>query len=99
MKRLDGAVNRKARSGVIIGANQRIGVEEGIKAYTVGGAYTTHEENKKGRIVAGQFADLVVLDKDPTAIDPAGLPGVGVTMTIVGGKIVYGDGGPPTAGR
>ena len=99
MKRLDGAVNRKARSGVIIGANQRIGVEEGIKAYTVGGAYTTHEENKKGRIVAGQFADLVVLDKDPTAIDPAGLPGVGVTMTIVGGKIVFGDGGQATAGR
>ena len=100
MKRLDGAVNRKARSGVIIGANQRIGVEEGIKAYTVGGAYTTHEENKKGRIVAGQFADLVVLDKDPTAIDPAGLPGVTPTMTIVGGKIVFGaDAQPATAGR
>jgi predicted amidohydrolase YtcJ len=89
MKRLDGAVNRKARSGVVIGANQRIGVEEAIKAYTVGGAYTSHEEGVKGRVVAGQFADLVVLDKDPTAIDPAGLPGVGVTMTIVGGKIVY----------
>ena len=99
MKRLDGAVNRKARSGVIIGANQRIGVEEGIKAYTVGGAYTSHEEGVKGRVVAGQFADLVVLDKDPTAIDPAGLPGVGVTMTIVGGKIVFGDGGQATAGR
>jgi predicted amidohydrolase YtcJ len=100
MKRLDGAVNRRARSGVIIGANQRIGVEEGIKAYTVGGAYTTHEEGVKGRVVAGQFADLVVLDKDPTAIDPLGLPGVGVTMTIVGGKIVFGGEGPAvTAGR
>jgi predicted amidohydrolase YtcJ len=100
MKRLDGAVNRRARSGVVIGANQRIGVEEGIKAYTVGGAYTSHEEGVKGRIVAGQFADLVVLDKDPTAIDPAGLPGVGVTMTIVGGKIVFGgDGQTAVAGR
>jgi predicted amidohydrolase YtcJ len=99
MKRLDGAVNRKARSGVIIGANQRIGVEEAIKAYTVGGAYTSHEEGVKGRVVAGQFADLVVLDKDPTAIDPAGLVGVGVTMTIVGGKVVFGGGGQATAGR
>ena len=97
MKRLDGAVNRRARSGVVIGANQRIGVEEAIKAYTVGGAYTTHEEGVKGRVVAGQFADLVVLDKDPTAIDPFGLPSVGVTMTIVGGKIVFGDGAPVVA--
>ena len=100
MKRLDGAVNRRARSGVVIGANQRIGVEEAIKAYTVGGAYTSHEEGVKGRVVAGQFADLVVLDKDPTAIDPAGLPQVGVTMTIVGGKIVFGgDGQAVAAGR
>jgi predicted amidohydrolase YtcJ len=100
MKRLDGAVNRKARSGVIIGANQRIGVEEGIKAYTVGGAYTSHEEGVKGRVVAGQFADLVVLDKDPTAIDPVGLPSVGVVMTIVGGKVVFGgEATPAMAGR
>jgi predicted amidohydrolase YtcJ len=97
MKRLDGAVNRKARSGVVIGAGQRIGVEEAIKAYTVGGAYTSHEEGVKGRVVAGQFADLVVLDKDPTAIDPAGLPGVGVTMTIVGGKVVFGGDGQVVA--
>jgi predicted amidohydrolase YtcJ len=74
---------------VVVGANQRIGLEEAMKAYTVGGAYTTHEEGVKGRVVAGQFADLVVLDKDPTAIDPVRLPGVAVTMTIVGGKLVY----------
>jgi predicted amidohydrolase YtcJ len=99
MKRLDGAVNRKARSGVVIGAGQRIGVEEAIKAYTVGGAYTSHEEGVKGRVVAGQFADLVVVDKDPTAIDPFGLSSVEVTMTIVGGKVVFGDGAPAVAGR
>lgn len=89
MKRLDGAVNRKAPSGIVIGDNQRIGVEEAIKAFTVGGAYTTHEEGVKGRVVAGQFADLVVLDQDPTAIPPQRLPEVGIVMTIVGGKIVY----------
>ena len=89
MKRLDGAVNRRAPSGVVIGADQRIGVEAAIKAYTVGGAYTTHEENVKGRIVAGQFADLVVLDQDPTAIDTQRLPEVGIVMTMVSGKVVY----------
>jgi predicted amidohydrolase YtcJ len=89
MKRLDGAVNRKAPSGVVIGDNQRVGVEEAIKAFTVGGAYTTHEEDVKGRVVAGELADLVVLDQDPTAIDTRMLPSVGVVMTIIGGKVAY----------
>lgn len=89
MKRLDGAVNRKAPSGVIIGENQRISVEEAIKAYAVGGAYTTHEEGIKGRVVAGQFADLVVLDQDPTTIATERLPEVRVMMTIVGGQVVF----------
>jgi predicted amidohydrolase YtcJ len=91
MKRLDGAVNRIARSGKPVGINQKIGVEEAIRAFTVGGAYTSHEENKKGSIVPGQLADLVVLDRDPTAIDPATLPSVRVMATIVGGRVVYGQ--------
>lgn len=91
MKRLDGAVNRKTSSGVVIGENQRIGVEEAIEAYTFGGAYTTHEENKKGKIIAGQLADLVVLNQDPTAIPTTQLLGVKTVMTIVGGRIVWGN--------
>jgi predicted amidohydrolase YtcJ len=90
MKRLDGAVNRIARSGKPVGIDQKIGVEEAIRAYTVGGAYTTHEENKKGSILPGQLADLVILDRDPTAIDPSTLPSVRVMATIVGGRLVYG---------
>jgi len=89
MKRLDGAVNRTTRSGKVIGAGQKIGVEEAIRAYTVGGAYTTHEENRKGSILPGQLADLVILDQDPTAIDPKTLPSVRVTATIVGGQLAY----------
>jgi predicted amidohydrolase YtcJ len=89
MKRLDGAVNRISRSGKPIGANQEISVEEAIRAFTIGGAYTSHEENKKGSIIPGQLADLVILDQDPTAIDPAALPGVRVLATFVGGRQVY----------
>jgi predicted amidohydrolase YtcJ len=89
MRRLEGAVYRTTPSGVVIGSNQCIGAEAAIRAYTVGGAFTTHEENKKGRIVAGQLADLVVLDNDPTRIDARGLAGVQVMMTIVGGKEAY----------
>jgi predicted amidohydrolase YtcJ len=90
MRRLDGAVNRKAPNGMIIGENQKIGVEEAIKAYCVGGAYTSHEEARKGRVVPGQFADLVVLGSDPTTVDPSTLKDVQVEMVLVGGKVAWG---------
>jgi predicted amidohydrolase YtcJ len=89
MIRLGAAVNRETKDGVVLGSNQRIGVEDAIRAYTVGGAYTTHEENKKGRIAAGQFADLLILDKDPTAVDPRTISGIRVLTTIVGGQIAF----------
>lgn len=89
VKRLDGAVNRIARSGRPVGANQRISAEEAIRAYTIGGAYTSHEENRKGSIVPGRLADLVVLDQDPTTIDPRSLPSIHVLATYVGGRPAY----------
>ena len=89
MIRLGSAVNRTTRDGILIGGNQRLGVEEAIKAYTFGGAYTSHEEKKKGRIINGQFADLVVLDKDPRAVNPKDIETIQVEMTIVGGQIAF----------
>jgi len=89
MKRLDGAVNRLSPSGVIIGANQRIGAEDAIYAYCVGGAYTSHEEGRKGRIESGMLADMVVLSADPTAVYPGAIKDIQVMMTILGGKVVY----------
>ncbi|MFL9481470.1 amidohydrolase [Chitinophagaceae bacterium LWZ2-11] len=89
MIRLGSAVNRTTKDGIVLGKEQKISIEEAIKAYTIGGAYTTHEENKKGRIIPGQFADLVVLDNDPTTIDPEKIASIQVITTIVGGKIAY----------
>ena len=89
MIRLGSAVNRTTKDGIVLGSNQKIGVEDAIKAYTVGGAYTTHEENKKGRIVVGQFADMIVLDNNPVTIDPQKVGTIQVVTTIVGGQIVF----------
>ncbi len=90
MIRLGSAVNRATKDGgIVIGANQRIDAEDAIKAYTFGGAYTTFEENKKGRLITGQLADMIVLDKDPTTINPAKIYNVRVLKTISGGKIVF----------
>ena len=89
MPRLGSAVTRKTKEGIVIGANQCIDAETGIKAYTYGGAYTSYEENKKGTLQPGRFADLVVLDADPTAVDPDNIRNIKVQMTIVGGKVAF----------
>ncbi len=89
MIRLASAVNRKTKEGIILGAEQKLNAEEAIKAYTVGGAYTSFEEDKKGRIVPGQFADLVIIDQDPTSIDPDKISDIKILATLVGGKLAY----------
>lgn len=90
MIRLGSAVNRQTKDGgVVIGTNQRIDAEDAIKAYTYGGAYTTFEEGKKGRLLPGQLADMIVLDTDPTTIDPQKINTVNVMMTLSGGKVVF----------
>ena len=89
MSRLGSAVTRKTKDGIVIGANQCIDAEDAIKAYTYGGAYTTFEENKKGTLKPGMFADMAVLDADPTTINPDNIKNIKVNTTIVGGKVVF----------
>lgn len=68
---------------------QKITVEEALKAYTADAAYATFEEQIKGTLKKGKLADFTVLDKDITKIDPVQLPAVKVLSTVVGGKQVY----------
>ena len=61
-----------------------------MKAYTLGSAYITFDETKKGSIEVGKLADLVVLSDDVLALDNVDkIQDIRVEMTIVGGKIVY----------
>ncbi|MEO8216857.1 MAG: amidohydrolase [Acidobacteriota bacterium] len=69
---------------------QKISVEEALKAYTVNGAWAMYREKELGRIAPGMLADLVVLSDDLFSIAPEAIEKVTVKMTIVGGKIVYG---------
>jgi len=89
MPRLSSTVSRKTKEGIVIGANQRIDAEEAIKAYTFGGAYTSFEEKKKGSVLAGQWADLAILNADPTKMDADKIRDIQVLTTLVGGKIAY----------
>ncbi len=68
---------------------QKISVEEAIKCYTINNAYAAFEEDKKGSIEKGKFADLVVLADDILTIDPVKIKDVKVDMTVFDGNVIY----------
>jgi predicted amidohydrolase YtcJ len=71
---------------------QKITIDEAVRAYTVGSAYAEFAEKVKGTITPGKLADLVMLDRDIYAADPAEIDKARVVLTIVDGRIVYEDG-------
>ena len=89
MRVLDATVTRRSRSGDIIGPDQRVDVMTALKAMTIWPAWQHFEEKTKGSIEVGKLADLVVLDKDPTAVDPEKLDSIKVVQTIKEGVTVF----------
>ena len=83
------AVNRVTRKGVKIGPDQAVTPAEALRAATYGGAYAYFEDNKKGSLKVGATADLVILDKDPTAVKPMEIDKIRVLETIKNGTTVY----------
>ena len=53
------------------------------------GAYASYEEDVKGSLEVGKYADLTVLDSDPTTVDPMSIIDIQVERTMVDGKWVY----------
>lgn len=70
---------------------QKIAVEDALRAYTATAAYASFEEGIKGSLERGKLADIVILDRDLTKIPPETIRDARVTHTIVGGKVVYED--------
>ncbi len=68
---------------------QKITVEEALKAYTINAAYASFDENIKGSLEPGKLADFVVLDRDITTIDPVDIWDLKVQQTWVGGRKVF----------
>jgi len=68
---------------------ERITVEEGLQAYTLNAAYLSFEEEVKGSIEVGKFADFTVLSQNPLKVESEKIKDIEVVMTIVGGRVVY----------
>ncbi len=81
------AVERRTRSGRVLGASERIGVERALRAVTIDAAWQLRLEDRIGSIEVGKFADFVLLDADPRG-DPATLRRRRVLATWVGGRRV-----------
>ena len=83
------AVERRTRSGVLLGEDQSISVMQALRAITIDAAYAHFEEGEKGSIVPGKLADLVVLEADPTRVAPADIQHIAVVETIKEGLTVW----------
>lgn len=86
---IQSSVTRTDYTGKTWGANQKVTVEEAIKIGTMHGAYASYEEDKKGSLEPGKYADLTVFSKDMTKVDPSTIMDIKVERTMVGGKWVY----------
>lgn len=84
------AVNRITAGGVVLGADQRIGVMDALKAVTLEPAYQHHEEKEKGSITVGKRADLVILADDPRGVAPDSIRDIKVVETIKDGRPIFG---------
>ncbi len=80
------AVNRRTASGRVLGESERIGVEDALRAITLGAAYTLNMDDRIGSIEVGKFADFCVLESDPLEAAPENLKDIVVAGTVLGGR-------------
>jgi predicted amidohydrolase YtcJ len=86
------AVNRRTPEGFPEAGwipENKISIAQAMKAYTSAGAYSSFEENRKGKIVVGQLADVIVFSQDLFTIDPMNIHETKVVVTVFDGKIIY----------
>lgn len=87
-------VTRELADGTRFYPDQRLGRLEALETYTVNAARSAFEEDVKGTLAPGKFADVVVLDEDLLEVADEHLDDVRVLMTIVGGEVLYEAGTP-----
>ena len=83
------AVTRRLPDGTRFYPQQTMTRVEALRAYTLGNAYAAFEENVKGSVTPGKYADFTVLSQDITTVDEAQILNTRVLFTIVGGRIEY----------
>jgi len=89
---LHSAVNRRTTEGLPAKGwvpQQRISIVDALRAYTLGGAFSSFEEGIKGRIAPGMLADIIVFSQDLFKIDPQRIHETRVVLTVFNGKVIF----------
>ena len=86
------AVTRELPDGTRFYPEEALTREEALYSYTMAAAWSAFEEDVKGSLTPGKYADIVVLTKDILTVPDEEIPEVEVAMTIVGGKVVWNAG-------
>src|SRR6185436_8537361 len=79
------AVTRRTLKGAVIGPEQRVGIDEALKAITIDAAHQIQMEDRLGSLAVGKYADFTILGEDPTVCDPARLLSISVKGTVLAG--------------
>lgn len=82
------AVNRRTRSNVVVGPDERISAMQALRAVTTDAAYSMFLEKDVGSLEVGKFADLAILSGSPLD-DPSAIDRLHVVETIRGGETIY----------
>ena len=91
---LSASVERRDRvSGRVLGPGQALTPLRALRALTADAAHLTFEEDIKGSLEPGKYADLAVLGEDLLTVDPGRIRDIEVELTLVGGRVVHGDAG------
>jgi predicted amidohydrolase YtcJ len=81
------AATRQTLSGRVLGAEQRISLQDALYAVTLGAAYLNFEEGIKGSVESGKLADFTVLSDSPLDVPADQIRDLEVRATVVGGKV------------
>jgi hypothetical protein len=81
------AVNRVTPAGHVVAPEQRIGVQDALRAVTIESAYSWRKENELGSIAPGKLANFTIVDEDPLTVDPSKLRDVPIWGTVFEGRL------------
>jgi len=86
---LAASVTRRMKDGRVFHGEQRMTREEALSSYTLSAAFAAHEDDVKGSLVVGKYADIVILDQDLRTCPDEAITKTKVLYTIVGGRVAY----------
>jgi predicted amidohydrolase YtcJ len=88
------AMTRLTRSGAQIGADQRLTLNEALRAHTLDAAVAIGMDDRIGSLEPGKFADVTIVDGDLASSDPSQIPSLSMWMTILDGSIAWSAAAP-----